>query len=85
MSQQPERIHKKFHIDRTLMILLLMMTCIRYWRFTALIRSWPPPAGHAFMAEAGDVVCDRISDAGLSDAFWRRSTSFTGVKIFTGF
>ena len=28
MSQQPERIHKKFHIDRTLMLLLLAMTCV---------------------------------------------------------
>ena len=28
MSQQPERIHKKFHIDRTLMFLLLAMTCV---------------------------------------------------------
>ena len=28
MSQQPERIHKKVHIDRTLMLLLLAMTCV---------------------------------------------------------
>ena len=28
MSQQPERIHKKFHIDQTLMLLLLAMTCV---------------------------------------------------------
>ena len=38
-------------------------------------------AGYASVAETGHVVCDRLSDAGLSDAVWQRPVIYRGQNL----